>query len=697
MVTQLGHDTCLVLCGFNHDQEGRSNLLQVAFKPKLISGSETNVLQLEKEVLTDEPFDSLWNLWGVEGPKSHLFRCGSRREDYVGGITTPAMEEEAAAETNFSSGFLLQELPEDVLTLVSSRISPQDVINMSATCKRLRSACDADRIWVPHCEKIDSEVDFYSWRKGVNSCRALYRFMASVRSLLGVWVQQNPERGNLVYVTWGFVSVVGVRIIQQEVGPQGLDGGLLWIPVFEIVGNPDGSLVFFLHGRKNQEVDLCYSGKFHASSSEPNVLLLGAVAVTDDKSETPRSPIREDLTGEECSVSGLVKSLKALGTEQISFEQELLELLTNQVALEVPALLTNGALFARKDGKLDVPTLKRSSLSQKTGLVQGEKDPTPADRRVQLLQMYKSRNVTEVMQGPDCISKSEPSSGYEDVPSKYLLQSLSKEAVDPLRGFLTQSQNMGLLLQAKTIKMDFCKHSPFWPSMQSDRDFALYKVPEQRPEKGTDYAGLWAATFSWPPGRYDADTRLPLFFLLLSYAQEKEGRVLIATKVQEGNIFAIRPDGFPISSVHGQVMFTARVDEFSSQPFPWQTERDDLPVKLVEVFQGDGGYRGSKYLRYFTGSTPGDLFVHSSGILSFVWRERDFSGEIIALSLERLDLRNCLENGERLSASPPLANFGYLSTGFKKASVKNTDQGDLLLKKVRRHVGNGLGVKACSS
>ena len=47
------------------------------------------------------------------------------------------------------------------------------------------------------------------WRKGVASYKALCRFLMSVKPLIGIWVHQNPELGNVVYVMPGFVSVVG--------------------------------------------------------------------------------------------------------------------------------------------------------------------------------------------------------------------------------------------------------------------------------------------------------------------------------------------------------------------------------------------------------------------------------------------------------------------------------------------------------
>ncbi|CAF2275577.1 BnaA04g11610D [Brassica napus] len=71
-----------------------------------------------------------------------------------------------------------------------------------------------------------------------------------MKPLIGVWVNQVPELGNVVYVMPGFLSVVGCRIIPQEGGPLGIqEGRITWSPVFEIISGFDGSTKFFLHGR----------------------------------------------------------------------------------------------------------------------------------------------------------------------------------------------------------------------------------------------------------------------------------------------------------------------------------------------------------------------------------------------------------------------------------------------------------------
>ncbi|KAL2645077.1 hypothetical protein R1flu_012664 [Riccia fluitans] len=601
-----------------------------------------------------------------------------------------------------SRGFL-EDFPDDVLALVSAMISPQDVMRLSATCRKLRDACSADKLWLPQCERINCGIDCYSWRKGVDSYRALYRFMISVRSLVGLWVHQNPELGNLVYVTWGFVSVVGVRIIPQEVGPRGLDTGLLWSPVFEILGHPDGSLALFLHGRENNK-DFYYPGRFSQSSSEPNVLLLEAEPLL-----RPNSPLSaetsEDSAGEECTkrpsrslrVSGN-KEKRKTPSERITFQhlgsgdrRRVLENLAPHIALEVPGL-ASGALFPRRNGK-----------KQKQQLDLYQKDLAMlAERRVRLLSMYRFAKLTSQMQDPELITH-RPS--CEGVPSDYLLKHLVKPADEKdtqpedvprdkfrsasfkgdgtsladnglsgmgssaqlkrlrLQEFLKQSKNVGLLLHATSLNLEYYRT---WPIMYNNKQLALYKLPEQRPVEGRDYAGLWGGTFGWPPGKTNEDkSGRPLFFLLLSYDESDEGRLLIATKILEGTDYPSHPNG--------SAMFTAKVDEFSSEPFPWETGSDGLPVDILIKFQGEGIASG--YGFRYPGSKPGDLFVQGDGFLSFVWRESK-----AVLTMERLDLKGLLEIGERVPALPHIANFADLTVSYTNVFAASSDVTLLSLK-----------------
>ncbi|WOL00103.1 hypothetical protein Cni_G08816 [Canna indica] len=102
----------------------------------------------------------------------------------------------------------------------------------------------------------------------------------------------NPELGNVVCVLWGFLSVVGVRVIPQELGPLGLDAGpLLWAPVFEILADADGSpSCFFLHGRGEGGEDCVFPGSVQSIDPSCNVLLLEVDAHRKDPAFPPNPP-----------------------------------------------------------------------------------------------------------------------------------------------------------------------------------------------------------------------------------------------------------------------------------------------------------------------------------------------------------------------------------------------------------------------
>ena len=143
-----------------------------------------------------------------------------------------------------------------------------------------------EKVWLTRCEMMGilSHRDLIEWRKGVSSYKALCRFLICVEPLIGIWVHQNPELGNVVYVLPGFISVVGCRIIPQELGPLGIeDGPILWAPVFEVVGNSDGSATFFLHGRDKGQ-DFFYPGSVKPVERACNVLLL-EVETTQQENE----------------------------------------------------------------------------------------------------------------------------------------------------------------------------------------------------------------------------------------------------------------------------------------------------------------------------------------------------------------------------------------------------------------------------
>lgn len=171
---------------------------------------------------------------------------------------------------------LLLALPEDVFAIVTQSLSPRDICNLGSCCQSLYALASSDKIWFTQCDLMGvvPPRDLVEWRKGVASYKALCRFLVSVQPLLGIWVHQNPELGNVVYVMFGFISVVGCRIIPQELGPLGIEEGpILWAPVFEIIADSDGSATFFLHGREGEN-DYLYPGSLKPVDRTCNVLLL---------------------------------------------------------------------------------------------------------------------------------------------------------------------------------------------------------------------------------------------------------------------------------------------------------------------------------------------------------------------------------------------------------------------------------------
>ena len=140
-----------------------------------------------------------------------------------------------------------------------------------------------------------------------------------------------------------------------------------------------------------------------------------------------------------------------------------------------------------------------------------------------------------------------------------------------------------------------------------------------------------------------------MFFLLLSYEETEEGQLLIATEILEGTHYVLHPNG--------SAMFIARVNEESSESFPWETDRDATPVEISHAYSGEGIANG--YGFRYPGSKPGDLFVSRKGFLAFVWRESK-----AVLTLQRMDLQTLLKNGERVAALPPIANFAYLTKSY---------------------------------
>ncbi|WOK94988.1 hypothetical protein Cni_G03693 [Canna indica] len=205
---------------------------------------------------------------------------------------------------------------------------------------------------------------------GVRSYRALCRFLAAVALLLGVWVHQNLELGNVVCVLWGFLSVVGVRVIPQELGPLGLDAGpLLWAPVFEILADADGSpSCFFLHGRGEGEEDCVFPGSVQSIDPSCNVLLLEVDAHRKDPAFPPNPPrlphSRSSSVISDWKDPTFLRKLRRSDTNNpaaappsssfvtfsklpFSDRRRLLDQVADRVRLEVPSDLAAAPLFDR--------------------------------------------------------------------------------------------------------------------------------------------------------------------------------------------------------------------------------------------------------------------------------------------------------------------------------------------------------------
>uniref|UniRef100_A0A803P7G1 F-box domain-containing protein n=1 Tax=Cannabis sativa TaxID=3483 RepID=A0A803P7G1_CANSA len=118
---------------------------------------------------------------------------------------------------------LLVALPDDVLTIVTRSLSPRDICNLALCCRSLHDLVASEKIWLTQCDMVGivPHHELIQWRNAVSSYKALCSFLFTVKPLMGIWVHQNPELGNVVYVMPGFVSVVGCRIIPQELGPLG--------------------------------------------------------------------------------------------------------------------------------------------------------------------------------------------------------------------------------------------------------------------------------------------------------------------------------------------------------------------------------------------------------------------------------------------------------------------------------------------
>ncbi|XP_031385885.1 F-box protein At5g39450-like [Punica granatum] len=592
---------------------------------------------------------------------------------------------------------LIHALPDDIFAIVSRSLSPRDVCNLSLCCRSLCALVESEKVWLSQCEVLGivPAKDLIEWRKGVSSYKALCHFLVAVQPLLGIWVHQNPELGNVVYAMPGFVSVVGCRVIPQELGPLGIeDGPILWAPVFEVIGDFDGSAMFLLHGREKGN-DYFYPGSVKVSDRSCNVLLLeveprlqrngGKLVYSKSFAHYPE----KEYPIEVCrSDSGLNRSDGVVGQNEMrvpfgrlgfSDRRKLLEVVTSQVRQKVHDS-AHGPLFPRlrddeesfqKDLKLLAE--RRSSLLQSCKLGGGHKDwnsekpldPTQLELSEIRKTLDRSTSTSKSSTGDDstemCMKK-KTVGGYVRNSIKQILRksnsfngrhtalkngaSSSENKHAQLHEFLRSGDTIGLNLHASYIKLSSYRA---WPNMHDSR-FALYKLPLRAPKPDQEYAGLWGGTFGWPPGKPTEDKPgKALFFLMLSYEESQGQRFLIATKILEGTHYVLHPNG--------SAMFIVNIDQPSEDIFPWNTDANGHSVTVENAFPGEGIANG--YGFRYPGAKPGSLYIIQNGLLAFIWKESK-----AVLTLQRLSLQDLLKKGERVPALSATSNFSYLTKSY---------------------------------
>ncbi|CDY30244.1 BnaC04g31550D [Brassica napus] len=434
---------------------------------------------------------------------------------------------ELRSEESVGGTCLLLSLPEDVFAATSRFLSPSDICNLSLCCKSLCDLVDSEKIWFVQCELVKALPlsEIVRWRIGISSYKALCRFLVEVvKPLVGVWVHQEPELGNVVYVMPGFLSVVGCRIIPQKVGPFGIqEGRLMWSPVFEIIcDHDDGSTKFFLHGR-GREGSCVYPGLVTGIDKTCNVLSLEV------------EPRREKKL---CSGVPFQKL-------DDSDRRNLLELVTSHVGVHVSEPLS-GKLF---------PTRR-------------EDEGMLLERRTMLLKIHKfGKNWKHINLEEDGLCYN---------PTQVDINEMGASPCVNRRRFLSAGDIFGLSLKASYTEMSSYKG---WPRMDLNR-FCLHKLPIKSLGDDQEYAGLWGGTFGWPPGRCNEDETGNAFYLLmLSYEESRKnnGKRLVGTKILEGNDFVQHPNGTPMFVVRTLLIWkrltqTCLPSHYESVPLPpWQS------------------------------------------------------------------------------------------------------------------------------
>ncbi|KAK4780430.1 hypothetical protein SAY87_016536 [Trapa incisa] len=613
---------------------------------------------------------------------------------------------------------LIQAIPDDIFAIVSRSLSPRDVCNLGLCSRSLYTLVESEKVWLSQCEALGILIakDLVEWRKGVSSYKVLCRFLLNVQPLLGIWVHQNPELGNVVYAMPGFISVVGCRIIPQELGPLGIeDGPILWAPVFEVIGDFDGSPIFLLHGRE-KGTEYFFPGSVRVSDRNCNVLLLeveprllrngGKLVYSKSFAHYPEKEYPIEI----CRTDSVLRSQRVLVQNQsrlpfgrlgFSDRRKLLEVITSQVRQKLPDH-ANGPLFPRlrddeesfqKDLKLIAE--RRSLLLQSCKLGGGHTDWDPDQSsdptQLQLSEIWKSfdrsasasKIPTEDDDSEACLKKKtlggyfrssirqilRKSNSFNGSHSSQKSGSSSSEVKHAqLHEFLKSGDTIGLSLNASNIKLSSYRA---WPNMHDSR-FALYKLPLRVPRADQEYAGLWGGTFGWPPGKPTEDKPgKALFFLMLSYEESQGRHFLIATKILEGTHYVLHPNG--------SAMFIVNIDQPSEDIFPWNTDAAGHPVMVENAFSGEGIANG--YGFRYPGAKPGSLYVIQNGLLAFIWKESK-----AVLTLQRLNLQDLLKKGERVPALSATSNFSYLTKSYSNVFAGFSHSSTCLSSQRQRHV-----------
>ncbi|KAL8246306.1 hypothetical protein R6Q59_007522 [Mikania micrantha] len=581
------------------------------------------------------------------------------------------------SDNNSCGSKLLLALPDDIFAVVTRSLSPKDVSNLSICSRNLYAHANSDKVWLTQCELLGMipHKDLIEWRKGVNSYKALCRFLVYVQPLTGIWVHQNPELGNVVYVMPGFISLVGCRIIPQELGPLGIEGPILWSPVFEILGNVDGSPAFIFHGRERDN-NYMYPGSIKGIDRTCNMLLLEVEPreqrnirkIVHSKSfvsnPTPVDEFSRKISPSDRVVS---KSQRLQGSKpsvpfsRLAFcdRKRLLEVVTSQIRVKV-SQSGDGLCFPCLETE-DFSKLRERRICLMQMYNNGlNTDPTQSDlgeirkffensqhyKDMHRIQSCKKKSLAGYFRDSfkHIIGKSNSINGSHEHSKSSSSNENNKHA--QFQEFLRSGDTIGLTLHASTARLSSYRA---WPNMYDSR-FALYKLPKQEPLTGQEHAGLWGGTFGWPPGKPSADKPgKALFFLLLSYEESQGQRHLIGTKILEGTHYVLHPNG--------SAMFIVNINEPSDESFPWDCDGDSSFLDLKEVFSGEGIANG--YGFRYPGSKPGSLFVFENGMLVFVWKEAR-----AVLTLQRVNLQDLLKKGERMPPLPPIANFSYLTKSY---------------------------------